>query len=263
MVNRVSPVVFCLVATAGCDVVFGLSTEHPDGPADPDAAGSRYAEAVRADRPLGYWRFSAGALTAVDLVGDAPGVYAGDAAPTASGALLGEDDQAVALDGAGDYVDMGGRFGFPGTMAFTIEAWVNPRVNGLYNGVVAKNDESAGGNTRVGYHMYSQNSAFGFERSDGTLIQDVRTGALTTQRWTHVAVTFDGNTLSLYTDGVLRSTTPLPTVILPATNHAFVVGGRDGGRYLFLNGAVDELAIYGAALPVEKLAGHRLIGLGQ
>ena len=259
---------FATVAlVAGCHRAFGISFDHPDAaPEDgpPDAPRSAYAEAVLQDQPIGYWRFSASSpVTAMDLAGQAPGLYTGDAAPTAIGALLLEDDRAVALDGTGDYVDMGARFGFPGTLAFTIEAWVKPDVNGLYNGVVSKNDESAGGNTRVGYHMYTQAGAFGFERNDGTLSQDVRTGALTTMRWTHVAIAYDGAKLSLYTDGVRQAMTAVPNVLLPVTTNAFVVGARNGGAYLFLKGGIDEVAVYDKALTDVQLAAHRLVGLGQ
>ena len=256
---------FALVG--GCHQAFGLSFDHPDAaPEDavPDAARSAYAEAVLHDLPIGYWRFSASSpLTAMDLVGQAPGLYSGDAAPTAIGALPLEDDRAVALDGTGDYVDMGARFGFPGTLAFTIEAWVKPDVNGSYNGVVSKDDESASGNTRVGYHMYTQTTAFGFERNDGALSQDVRTAALTTARWTHVAVTYDSAKLSLYTDGVRQTMTAVPNVVLPATSNAFVVGARNGGEYLWHRGAIDEVAVYDKALTDQQIAAHRLVALGQ
>jgi Concanavalin A-like lectin/glucanases superfamily len=252
---------------AGCHQVFGLSFDHPDAaPEDGPADGPRsaYAEAVLHDQPIGYWRFSASSpVTAIDLAGQAPGLYTGNAAPTAIGALPLEDDRAVALDGTGDYVDMGARFGFPGTQAFTIEAWVKPDMNGVYNGLVSKDDESAGGNTRIGYHMYTQASAFGFERNDGITSQDVRTGALTTSRWTHVAVAYDGASLSLYTDGVRQAITAGSNVLLPVTTNAFVVGARNGGKYLFLKGGVDELAVYDKALTDEQLAAHHVVGLGQ
>jgi hypothetical protein len=264
--ERIGMAMLAVLATAGCHRVFGLDFDHPDAPpgdAIPDAAKSAYAEAVLDDRPIGYWRFSANTASAIDLAGQAPGVYTGNAAPAAMGPIVGEDDAAVALDGDGDFVDMGNRFGFPGTTPFTLEAWVNPTVNGEYTGVISKDDEGPGGFVRSGYHLYCQGGAFGFERNNGTMAQDVRTAPLMTGRWTHVAVVYDGASISLYTDGVQHVNAAAPNVELPATTNAFIVGGRDGGAIRWLTGAVDEVAVYDKPLTQAQLAAHRLVGLGQ
>ncbi len=254
-----------LVLSTGCDRVWGLDFDHADAAPQDDApvdAPSAYATAVLADHPVGYWRFSRGETpVAIDQLGQAPGVFRGDAAATATSALLNEDDGALALDGNGDFVDMGPRFGFVGQLAFTIEAWVAPSFNGLYDGIVAKNDESAGGSTRRGWHMYNQATAVGFERSDGVATQDVRTGALMTGRWTHIAVTYDGTSLILYRDGAMQAQTAAPNVVIPSTSGAFVVGARNGGQYLFLKGAVDEVAVYATALTGARIDAHRLASL--
>lgn len=258
-----------LALAAGCHRVWGLSFDHPDAALDarepdaPDAPRSLYAEAVLADNPLGYWRFTAGPPSAIDHAGQAPGVYTGNAAPGAPGALLGESDSAVMLDGAGDFVDMGSRFGFSGTAVFTIEAWVNPSVNGSYTAAFSKSDESSGGLVRVGYMMFNDSTAFGFERSNGAQVQDIRTAPLGTQRWTHVAIVYDGAALSLFTDGELRGVKSTPNPALPATTNPFVVGARNGGAYLWFTGGIDELAIYNHPVAKARLDAHRAIGLGQ
>jgi len=81
-----------------------------------------------------------------------------------------------------------------------------------------------------------------------------RAGPLRRNRWHHLAMTYDGSELKVYVDGKL------------AAGKA-VKGPRVGGRgplsigkrpdnYNFFTGLIDEVRLYGRALPAERIAAH-------
>ncbi len=258
--RRVARVLALVGGLTGCDRLVDLKPR----PIDANVIMSTYADAVLADAPIAYWRFGADSLdVAADASGQNPGIYRGQASPTAAGALLGDSDPALALDGDGDFVDMADRLAFEGHAAFTIELWALRTTLTGYVGVVSKSDERSGGSIRTGYHLYSDGESLGFERSgEATLNQDVRTAPLQEGRWTYVTITYDGAVLRLYVDAALKATSSTPAVALPTTTNAFVIGGRNGGAYLFFAGAVDEVALYDRALELAALERHRAAALG-
>ncbi|MBA3393468.1 MAG: LamG domain-containing protein [Deltaproteobacteria bacterium] len=245
---------------AGCDRLVGLKPR----PIDANEIESTYADAVLADTPIAYWRFGANSLqVAADTSGQNPGIYRGQASPTASGALLGDSDPALALDGDGDFVDMADRLAFEGHAPFTIELWAQRTTLTGYVGVISKSDEQSGGLIRTGYQLFSDGESLGFERSgEASIRQDVRTAPLQEGRWTYLAVTYDGAVLRLYVDAALQAISSTPAVAIPPTTNAFVIGGRNGGQHLFFAGAVDEVALYDRALELAALERHRAAALG-
>lgn len=256
-----------LLVLAGCDRVFGL--EHLEStPPAPDSqsvdARSGYSAVVLADQPVAYWRLGAGSTaTAVDETGNGnTGTFGGGAVTGEPGALVGDPDPAVLFDGVDDRVTMGDRLSFEGTAMFSIEAWVKPTTSAAYLGVVSKADEDDGGFMRTGYHMYSQYMAAGFERSDGVINQDVRTGALPLDAWSYVVVTYDGLTLSLFVDGTFQMASE-QVVSIPATSASFTIGARNGGSQLFFIGAIDEVAVYDRPLSPATIDAHRRAALGE
>jgi hypothetical protein len=66
--------------------------------------------------------------------------------------------------------------------------------------------------------------------------------------WYHVAETYDGTTLKVYVDGVLRDTVTTPIWDNPAAN--FLIGGQGltGVGASLLNGTIDEVKVYARAL---------------
>lgn len=238
---------------AGCNRVWGLGDDAADTDAGTDAGPPPYVEAVLADTPLGYWRFSADAgPLAIDSAGSHNGVYSGGATPTAPGAI--GSDRAVALDGVDDFVDMGDSagFAFEGLRPFTLEAWVYAEPTAGRTAILARES----GALPAGWVLFAQGGRVGFTRFDGTQSQSVETDGLSPMTWTHVVVVYSVPGLGLYLDGQLRMGTPGPEFVAPTTTTLFVVGAQTGGTVGNFRGAIDEVAIYGRALPSERILAH-------
>jgi len=75
----------------------------------------------------------------------------------------------------------------------------------------------------------------------------LRTPQLKKLEWTHVAFTFDGNTLKAYLNGELVSTRDLP-LPLPVSDNDLVMGG-DGFR-----GILDEISLWDQALTHQEIS---------
>ena len=74
--------------------------------------------------------------------------------------------------------------------------------------------------------------------------------AATSNRYYHVACTWDGTTVRLYVDGTLSASSS--QLITPLANSAPLTIGQFGGDADRLDGVVDEVRIYGRALtPAE------------
>ncbi|MDX6698114.1 MAG: hypothetical protein QOE65_1511, partial [Solirubrobacteraceae bacterium] len=97
-------------------------------PAPPPPPPSAYADAVKADAPVSYWRLSeASGTAAADLAGASPGTYVNGAVLGAPG-LLGADpaNKAVTFDGVNDHVRIADAAALKFATVFSLEAWIKP-----------------------------------------------------------------------------------------------------------------------------------------
>lgn len=228
-----------------------------DAPADapPDAAPSVYRAAVLADMPLAYWRLGeASGTVAHDETGKGhDGTYAGAFTLGTPGALAGDANTAVTLDGVTGEIDVGDNFDFAGQVPFSFEAWVKPAViDSQFRHVVTKMAFDTQGFPQVGTYVILEqgNTTLGFERwQDGGTLLAVETAAFPAAgKWAHVVATYDGSTGTLYVDGA-------------AVQSAASTGGvqANGVPMLWgnlLHGVLDEIAVYGAALPASRVTAH-------
>lgn len=77
--------------------------------------------------------------------------------------------------------------------------------------------------------------------------------SLFTNRWAHVAVTFDSTNLKLYVDGNLVATHVLPIPGPMAEVGGLVIGGHRLGTGRNYDGKLDEIAIWSRALSAEEI----------
>jgi hypothetical protein len=84
---------------------------------------------------------------------------------------------------------------------------------------------------------------------------------LETDRWYHISGTYDGHTLRLYLDGALLSTEAVGTIPVGNSKPLYFSYDDVGGFPYYLDGSLDEVAIYNRALTPEEIYQHHQNGL--
>lgn len=239
----------------------GATSDAPStGDANDGAPSSRYAAAVLADGPIGYWRCG-------EISGNTLADSSGQNHPATittplgaitgrPGALSGDTDGAIELDGSTSLA-VGDLFDFPGKVPFTYELWVKPRASdGALGKLIDKMKRQASGVPIEGsllYYSAGTSPRFALERwTNGSAVQFVfhegEAARLPTDRFTHVVIAFDGSAPRLFYDGVLAKSGSGNTDI-PDTAITFEWAAG-------LVGTVDELAIYDQALTPTRIQAH-------
>ncbi len=165
--------------------------------------------------------------------------------------------RAIVLDGRG-YVDAGDVAGFGFYDKFTLAAWIRP--GGPRGGTIISRmaDQPQGEGYRVGLDGGKVQVNL-VKRWLDDAIRIESKGTVPVDRWTHVAVTYDGSRVAsgiqVYLDGQLAPA----TVLLDELNQSFEtrqplrIGGGGGPEARF-DGAIDEPVVYERALGPEAVA---------
>jgi hypothetical protein len=203
-----------------------------------------------------------------------------------------EPDGAVVLDSSGNGNDgsiggatrVTGQTGFGGALSFngtssivnvahsaslalstgmTLEAWVNPSANagtapnGGWRTVIMKELGTDG----LAYALYGNDGNVntarpaGYIHNGGVDKEATAAPALPVGVWSHIAVTYDGASIRLYVNGVLRSTAAAAGTIAASTaplhiggNNVFTTPGTE-----FFAGLIDEVRVYNRALSAGEI----------
>jgi hypothetical protein len=268
-------------ALLGCTALAGLDPYKGSAPAPAAADGAAdavggdavlardgglaYRAAVLADKPVAYWRLGEAAGTlATDETGNGHTArYEGTCRLGAAGAIAGDPNGAVELDGTSCGLTGPTAVDFTGTAPFTFELWVRTTNLDTTNKMIF----SKGASNAAGYQAISMmvNGARGiaFERYvDGVLVfAGAAIAALPAGLYTHVVAVYDGASLALWMNGVLVATSP--DARSQPSKDAPVRLGMDFPGKGHLAGTLDEVAIYATALPAERIAVHHARGVGQ
>ena len=211
-----------------------------------------YKDLVLSDRPMGYWRLGDNTTTATDLSAfEADGTYNGGYTQSQTGTINGDSSKATLFNGSTSYVTASPAYGVAGT--FTVEAWVKPAA---FGGTVL--------GTLGGGHGFqlslSTSNLIRAEIGDGsawmTQTADATT-AMSTGTWYHVVCVVTPTDYWIYKNGTLvgsgsyASSAPL----LVDASHPITMG-EDGTGAHFLNGTVQDVAIYKFALSDQQIANH-------
>jgi fibronectin type 3 domain-containing protein len=162
----------------------------------------------------------------------------------ASWTTQGKFGNALSFNGSNSFVSAPDSNGLDLTTAMTVEAWVRPSALTSWGTVVFKE--------RPGYYAYALYANTGTNRPSGnamigSLDADTRgTAQLPLNTWKHLAVTYDGNMLILYVDGVQESQLLAPGSIVTSTGLLKIGGNAIWGE--FFSGLIDEVRVYNRTL---------------
>lgn len=210
-------------------------------------------------RPVAYLRLGdLDRAAAVDASGrHRDGLYAGDTARAAQGALASDDDGALRLDGVGGHARLPAIAALAAGTSVSLEVWIRPDSTGAARPVVA----FAGADGAPGVSVWMMAS--------GSLVADLvgvdgashsirsADGLVEAGAWRHVVLTLVGGAGRLYVDGVEVGQT---AVAGPVRVAGEVVIGRETSEAETLAesfaGTIDEVALYDRALTAEEVAAH-------
>ncbi len=219
---------------------------------------SGYGSAVLADAPVSWWRFGeTSGTTAADQKGANPGSYTGGPALGAAGLLSADTDKAASFDGVNDTVAFGGASSLDISTPLTLEAWIKPGslpAAGSFASVLTKPEQ------------YSLQ--FNGPRMEFTVIQfgvrkrlQAPVGAVAAGQTYHVVGTFDGTTQRLYLNGSQVASVALTGGATSSSDGLYA--GSWGGGVEFMNGTIDEPAVYNTALAASRVSAHYTAGTGS
>ena len=195
--------------------------------------------------PIGAWTFDDG--TANDSSGNGHnGTLAGNAVIVTDA----ERGEVLALDGDGDYVDLGnGDWTNPGNN-MTVAAWFKVDVFDVaYQTIIAKGlytyrlGRTTNSNKLQAYMDYDANH--NWQVATGTTIVNVG--------WHHAAVTYDGTNMKLYIDGVQEGGNVALSTLHTSTANLCIGRNVDStGRDW--QGWIDDVRLYNKALTPAQIA---------
>lgn len=134
---------------------------------------------------------------------------------------------------------------FPNKCSF--EAWVKPMAQQTAK-IVEKGDWDGGG---LGQDLYLgfQASIYLGNYNSAKINWGAGQPALST--WYHLAGVYDGSTLYLYVNGILKNSMAVPSVLV--NNGRTISIGSDAGAQKFFNGLIDEVSIWNIALTPQQV----------
>ena len=171
-----------------------------------------------------------------------------DFSDNSSNAALGTDSSGVgttlpgvSFDGSGDVVSSADHSDFTlGTNDWTIEYFVNPASFETYDVTVSK----YGNSSYSWWHAFSSDGSLIFYLYDSSLnsVAVTSTTAFTANKWAHVAIVRDGDTLRMYVDGVQEDTTSITGWTVYDSTAAVTIGEDGDGNYDF-SGVISNVRI--------------------
>ena len=194
---------------------------------------------------VGWWKFDeSGGTTAKDSSG---GNHNGTLVGKAKWAR-GRTGGAVALDGAGGFVQIADKTAFDLADQMTVACWVNLHsVPAEWTAIVTKGDNA----WRLSTHLKDRIIHFSvndWSRTDGVNASMV----INANEWHHLAAVYNGSAMQLYIDGKLEGTQPWTGGI--AKNDADVLIGENIEQpNRSFDGLIDDVRIYNYALSEHQV----------
>ncbi len=211
----------------------------------------QYRMAVMTDGALAYWRLGESSGTAaVDTIGGRNGNLLGGVVLGQPGALP-DGTSAMLFNGSNAYIQVPSSTALSLAGDLTLELWVNVSL-ATRQTLVSKDY------FREFELTLETNGELNLYHGNGVVYGNVRSasGAVKPNVWQHVVVTRSTatRTIAFYVNGVAKGTGT--NTILPTTGTTPVSIGRARSGAQWVNGRIDEVAIYPVALTAAQQAAH-------
>lgn len=208
-----------------------------------------YRAVIMADNPVAYWRLgeASGTTAADSTANNNTGTYAGGYLVGQPGAT--KNDYATTLNnGVINVPDSASLRTQGATGGWSMEAWIKPTALSGIQEFYRKGAD---------YFFRSSGSDFqSFWRFTGGANTQPQGGTIpSTTNWTHVVATYDKTNIKHYVNGALVYTVA-ETRTLEFTTVALAIGAQSSGGGEFLNGGIDEVAVYNYALTLPQIQTH-------
>jgi chitodextrinase len=172
-------------------------------------------------------------------------------------AAVGKFGGAITFDGVNDSVVVPDANSLDLTTGMTLEAWVNPSANGGWRTILFKEQAAD-----LVYGLYAFRSTgvangqvyIGAERAVNA------TAATPLNAWTHLALTYDGATLRLYSNGSQVASLAQTGSILTSTGVLRIGGNAIWSEWF--KGLIDEVRVYNRALSATEIQGDMTRAVG-
>jgi parallel beta-helix repeat protein len=178
--------------------------------------------------------------------------------PTWAGTSGGRYGNALTFDGLTQYISVADSNSLDLTQSFSLSVWVKPtQANVDYRSLIAKTATPLGPPYRLFASVGAEcgtGGIAGFTRANGVSGPEdyvCHATPLAINVWTHLAVTYDGATLTLYKNGTSMAT-QVHTGIMEASTGVLYIAASEFGEYF--KGLIDELRIYNYAIPRTALS---------
>ncbi|WP_456440264.1 BspA family leucine-rich repeat surface protein [Psychroserpens sp.] len=152
----------------------------------------------------------------------------------------------IDFDGTNDTVNFGDNNSVSGT--FSIETWVKPNtINANIQSILSKRNAD---NFASGYDLRLVNNTISFHANS----YSISANGITSNRWYHVAVTYNGADYTIYIDGIQRNSSAGPNPIANTNNMLLGAMSRTNNTSVnYFNGWLDELRFWNTALSTVQI----------
>ncbi|HSH01071.1 MAG TPA: LamG-like jellyroll fold domain-containing protein [Anaerolineae bacterium] len=204
---------------------------------------------------LGHWSFNEGVgTTAADPINNFNGTLINDVNwSTNTNFNPFTNPYALQFDGVDDYVEIPDNPMLDLT-TFSLSLWV--RADQIKNGwqplVTKEASNGVARNFGLFITPYTLKVHYSIQSADCVTWNSFDTASsLTINQWHHIGMTYDGQVVKIYIDGVLDNS--LTLAITPCHNNDPIKLGKEISAYLPFTGAIDELRIYNNVLSSAEM----------
>ncbi|MFC1600632.1 LamG domain-containing protein, partial [Patescibacteria group bacterium] len=152
---------------------------------------------------------------------------------------------AMEFDGVNDYLEKSDNNTLDISDTLTLEAWVRAdsfEQNSPYiDGIIDKERSECNYTLRLGDAGESPGEPQFMVCESSTEYKVAANEVISTNEWTHIAGTYDGNDLKIYINGILKNTNNIGPKTLNNDSSSLRIGYDYDGRYF--NGSIDEVRI--------------------